>query len=245
MTADDPSLAELRARLYRPGADAADLERYRIAAAVTPEPAPTTAPEPVAPVHGPVAVASPWTRRRIVTAAAVLGAAGAAAIALPSVVSAARPRPTASPRPAAVRPTALAVGAADRRAFVSGLEQGGPAGLGTWLRGKSAIDGSIDEYHGAGSSDVALAAPYAKATATSATVVIVLDRAATIDWTLLRLVVTNDRSIELRAMVTRGGRQQAGEPASAAATYVVVGRPVTLRIRADAHVRWGAAMIYR
>ncbi|MGT2427193.1 hypothetical protein [Amnibacterium kyonggiense] len=218
MSADEA----LRRRLYRPGADEADVAAYRSAVAQREDPA-----------AGPPARAAAPPRRRWRPAA--LAATLLVLVGTPFALHlvAAPPAPTATPLPTA------RVADATAARLVAALDAGRDAGLGPWLPpGAPAL-----ETRGTGSATVALPVS-PSGSGGRLLVVLVSDRDATAGWATARFVIHDDRTIHLRTATSVVGAVRAGVPARSRVVYAAGQRPQRLLVRAPADVRWGVAIVF-
>ncbi|RIX27788.1 hypothetical protein [Amnibacterium setariae] len=258
----------LRRRLYAPGADAADVERFRAAGGVAPaprvpasarvrraapevevRPVPVRPPEPLpldaepsAPGASDAPRGGPRGRGLLVVAiVAVLAAGGLVAVrlALPPTSNA----PSATP---------VAVDAADRAAFDENLVIGNAAGIAAFLvthrRPLPAIADATRyftvEEHGTGEGLVTLSPVSSAAIEGRATVVLVVDAPARVGWRSLRRQVDSSGEQRYTTQVERAGQQEPGVPTTHTYRYARGDRPVELRIDVPDGVRWGAAVVF-
>jgi hypothetical protein len=214
----------LRRRLYRPGADEADVAAYltRVAGAEAGARSSAAAPRTEPP--------RPARRRGWVAAtAAVLVAAGVAIL----LHGRGLPEPTATPLPTA------RVTVAEAARYVAALDAGDDAGLGPSRAGPT----PYLEAHGVGDGTVPLPVA-ASGGGGRLRVLLVTDRDGTAGWATARLVIHDDRTIHLRTEASASGALRAGVPAEARVVYAAEHRPLRLLVRAPAHVRWGVAVVF-
>lgn len=219
----------LRRRLYAPGAEGDDVDRYRAA--------------------GGGAEAAP--RRRTVRrprAGIVLVAAIAVVLVVVGIGVA---RITARPTPTGPAPTPLAVDATERRGFEQNLEQGRAAGIAAYL----ITTGTLPRFSGAtrfdtiedkGVGDGVMTLPPIDAAAVQgrATVFLVVDVPGQVGWSTLRRTFDPAGAQQLVPQVHREGQQQAGIVTVHTYRYSSGNRPVELQVAAPEGVRWGAAVVF-
>lgn len=217
----------LRRRLYAPGASAADLGRFEAAAVRQDEDADPAVPpedrEPEVP-----------RRRRLVAAVACGLVAVAAVVVVGLVLRAAQPVGTP--------PDLVATSAADRAAFVDDLREGADAGIAAWLlthrglpRLRDATRYTTVEDRGTGAFDLRLRPPGLVAGSGRATVLLVVDAGTDVGWTV---------SAGGRALLRRGGAEDAGALTATTFGYRSGRTPDALAVDVPAGVRWGAAVVY-
>lgn len=221
----------LRRRLYAPGAEGDDVERYRAA--------------------GGGAEAAP-KRRTVRRPRAGVGLVTAIVLVLILVVvGIGVARFATHPVPTGPAPTPLAVDAADRQSFEQNLEQGRAAGIAAYLittrtlpRFSGATRFETLEDKGVGDGVVTLAPVDAAAVQGRATVFLVVDVPGQVGWSTLRRRGDPAGEEQLVRQVHREGQQQPGIVTVHTYRYSSGNRPVELQVDAPDGVRWGAAVVF-
>jgi hypothetical protein len=256
VSADDDELAELRRRLYAPGATDADRAAFAAADAARATSEPVAAPVAVVddPPPPPAPPARPVPARgRIIAvgAATVLVVASAVFVA---VAHPFRPGPvTASPVPS-VAPSligSIPVPAAARAEFLRDLRRGEDPKLldyldthPTTLLASLRASGSTDTtgFSGTGPSTENLA-PERPTTRGHMTLVLVTEQDVHFQWTPTTVAPSNDRSGPERPVADLDGAAGAGQPVSGTVAYSG-GVPSRLTLLVPAGVHWGAVVVY-
>ncbi|MGN6444077.1 hypothetical protein [Amnibacterium sp.] len=229
MVRDDAE--ELRRRLYAPGASDADVERYRRVEPAVVVAERTPPPPPPAP---------PRRSRLLAVAVVVL----VVVVALVVVVTQARSTP---PVP---QPTPVPMTAADRQDALTDLAAGNGGGIAAFLlthRAPPGLEHATRFYTledaGIGPGTFEVAPVTAETFRGRATVLLVVDRPADVQWTTFRRAIGPDGVQRLVLQEQRGGEQAAGSLTSATFRYGSGDRPVELRVAAPDGVRWGVAIV--
>lgn len=220
----------LRRRLYAPGAEGDDVDRYRAAG-------------------GGAEAAAP--RRRTVRRPRASAVLVTAVILVLIVVGIGVARIAARPTPTGPAPTPLAVDAADRRGFEQNLEQGRAAGIAAYLittrtlaRFSGATRFDTIEDKGVGDGVITLPPIDAAAVEGRATVFLVVDVPGQVGWSTLRRTFDQAGAQQLVPQVHREGQQQPGIVTVHTYRYSSGNRPVELEVVAPDGVRWGAAVVF-
>ncbi|WP_375407255.1 hypothetical protein [uncultured Amnibacterium sp.] len=217
----------LRRRLYAPGAERDDVDRYRAAGGG----------------------AEADSRRRTVGTLRAVAVLITAIVVV--VVAIGVARTAVHPVPAGPAPTPLPVDAADRQGFEQNLERGTAAGIAAYLitteplpRFRRATRFDTIEDRGVGDGVVTLAPVDAAAARGRATVFLVVDVPAQVGWSTFRSRDDAAGEQHLVRQVHREGGQQPGIPTIHTYRYSSGNRPVELRVDAPDGVRWGTAVVF-
>lgn len=235
----------LRRRLYRAGASAEDVARYRALLAAQPGPHPTE----------PRTAGRPSARRALAARAAVLALIGGLALAA-LTLRAPGPRGEAVTTPAPRRPApsavALAVPASARTAFVSRLEAGRGAGVADWFEDHpesrpaqvtTLSRAATEEHHGTGSAEVLLEPSALADRGGRMTVIVTLADDGVVRWRALRTAERTDHSPYAQEVAVRRTPQTAGLPISATVVYAG-DAPARLRVEAASGLPWDVVVVF-
>lgn len=252
---EDEELAELRRRLYAPGATDADRAAFR-AAELSRSEAPA---DPPAPVQEPLPAPPPPAARPTPSRFRVAAIGGAALLVVAGVVGVAVGHPFATP-PVTASPTpsprlsvigSIAIPAAVRSGFVRELRAGRDPGLLAYLDGhpETLLEGMRAEgrtdttgFSGVGPTTLNLA-PTLSTAAGHITLVLVTERAVHFEWTPTTVADANDRSGPERPVANLDGAAEAGQPVSGTVAYSG-GVPSRLTLIVPAAIHWGIVVVY-